>query len=99
MESIEITELAAHLAEYIARANAGERIAVTKDGKAVAYLAPANEPHSVFDQLVAAGHVKVSGRRVGDLLDFLDREPPPAREPGERPLSEVVLGMREEARW
>ncbi len=92
-ESIGIRELRQNASRYIAMAKTGRRVAVTERGKLVAYLVPAEEPRSVFDQLVAAGQVQLA---TGDLRDLL---PPPAAEPGERPLSEVLQEMRDEERY
>lgn len=92
-ESIGIRELRQHASRYIAMAKAGQRVPVTERGKLVAYLVPAQEPRSIFEQMVAAGQVR---RAEGNLLDLL---PPPPREPGERPLSEVLREMRDEERY
>jgi len=92
-ERIGIRELRQHASRYVAMAKAGKRIAVTDRGKLVAYLVPAEEPESVFEQLVAAGQVQ---RATGNLLDL---PPLPPAEPGERPLSDVVREMRDEERY
>ncbi len=92
-ESIGIRELRQHASRYVAMAKAGRRVAVTQRGKLVAYLVPAEEPRSVFAQLIAAGEVRQAN---GDLRDLL---PPPAAEPGDRPLSEVLQEMRDEERY
>ena len=59
----------------------------------MAYLVPAEEPQSNFPRMVSAGQVRLAG---GDLRDIL---PPPAAEPGTRPLSEVLQEMRDEERY
>jgi prevent-host-death family protein len=93
MESIEASELAAHSAEYIARAKAGERIAVTEGGEPVACLGPIGQHRSVLDQLIAAGMAKPA---TGDLRDAF---PPPPMPAGAKSLTDVLLEMREEERY
>lgn len=92
-EEAELTVLAQDVAQVETRLGHGERIAVTNNGKLLGYLVPADQASSPFERLVAAGQVR---RAQGNLLDLL---PPPPAEPGERPLSEVVLDMREEERY
>lgn len=93
-EPIGLRELRQHASRYVAMAKAGERVPVTVRGELVAYLVPAEEPSSTFQRLVAAGQVRRgTGTGVRDLL------PPPPREPGEPPLSEVLREMRDEERY
>lgn len=92
-ESIGIRELRQHASRYVAMAKAGRRIPVTDRGVLVAYLVPADEPRSTFERMVAAGQVRPA---TGSLTDLL---PPLPREPGERPLSEVLQEMRDEERY
>jgi antitoxin (DNA-binding transcriptional repressor) of toxin-antitoxin stability system len=92
-DNAELSELAQDVSQVEARLEHGERIAVTNNGKLLGYLVPADQPSSPFERLVAAGQVR---RATGSLLDLM---PPPPAEPGERPLSEVVLEMRDEERY
>lgn len=92
-DSIGIRELRQNASQYIAMAKAGSRVPVTERGKLVAYLVPAEGSGSVLDRLEAAGQYR---RGVGNLMDHL---PPPAREPGEKPLSEVLQEMRDEEQY
>jgi prevent-host-death family protein len=89
-EKIGIRELRQHASRYVAMAKAGKRIAVTDRGELVAYLVPAEESGTTFQRMVAAGQVQLA---VGNLMDHL---PPPPAPPGSRPLSEVLLEMRDE---
>jgi prevent-host-death family protein len=89
-EKIGIRELRQHASRYVAMAKAGKRIAVTDRGELVAYLVPAEQGGTAFERMVAAGHVRLA---TGNLLDHL---PPPPAPPGTRPLSEVLLEMRDE---
>jgi prevent-host-death family protein len=93
-ESIGIRELRQHASRYVAMAKAGKRIAVTDRGKLVAYLVPAEEPRSVFEQLVAAGQVQRATRR-----GFADLLPIPPAPPDEGSLSEALQEMRDEERY
>ncbi len=94
-ESIGIRELRQHASRYVDMAEQGQRVPVTKRGKLVAYLVPAEEPTSAFERLVAAGQVR---RRNGvPLLDGL--LPIPPDEPGETSLSQIVLEMRDEEKY
>lgn len=93
-ESIGIRELRQHASRYIAMAKAGQRVPVTDRGKLVAYLVPAEEPTSTFERLVAAGQVRqATVRGIADLM------PPPPDEDGGKPLSQIVLEMRDEERY
>lgn len=92
-ESIGIRELRQHASRYVDMAESGQRVPVTKRGKLVAYLVPAEEPGSAFARMVAAGQVRPARKRgITDLL------PLPAYEPGEKTLSEVLQEMRDEER-
>jgi len=93
-EKIGIRELRQHASRYVAMARAGTRIPVTDRGKLVAYLVPAEEPTSVFEQLVAAGQVLRATRR-----GFSDLLPVPPSLPGEGSLSEALREMRDEERY
>ena len=92
-EKIGIRELRQHASRYVAMAREGKRIAVTDRGELVAYLVPAHQSGTNFERMVAAGQVRLA---TGNLLDHLPAPPAP---PGTRPLSEVVLEMRDEERY
>ena len=89
-EKIGIRELRQQASRYVAMARAGKRIAVTDRGELVAYLVPAEQGGTTVERMVAAGQVQLA---TGNLLDLL---PPPPATPGARPLSEVLLEMRDE---
>lgn len=91
MDQIGLRELRHHTSEYVRRAEAGERIAVTDHGRVVAELGPPRgETSSLRDQLVANGEL-LRGR--GGRLP----EPLPAT--SGTPISEVLRRMREDERW
>ena len=85
-----VRELRQNLSVYLDRVKAGETLEVTEHGHPVARLAP-NPPasRSILDQMIADGLVTAATydhRLV----------PPPPRIPGSRPLSEIIIEMREE---
>lgn len=92
-EKIGIRELRQHASRYVAMARAGKRIAVTDRGELVAYLVPATQGGTTYERMVAAGQVRLA---KGNLLDHL---PPPPAPPGAKPLSEVLLEVRDEERY
>ena len=61
MSSVTITELKAHLAEYLRRVQDGERFHVTVRGKEVADLAPADPVRAALWRMVEAGEAEWSG--------------------------------------
>ncbi|MCE6999789.1 type II toxin-antitoxin system prevent-host-death family antitoxin [Saccharothrix sp. S26] len=91
MESIGLRDLRHHTSEYVRRAEAGERIAVTDHGRVVAEIGPPqNGTSSLRDELIANGEL-LRGR--GGRLP----EPLPAT--SGTPISEVLRQMREAERW
>lgn len=91
MDQVGLRELRHHASEYVRRAEAGERIAVTDHGRVVAEIVPPqNGTSSLRDQLVANGEL-LRGR--GGRLP----EPLPAT--SGTPISEVLRQMRDEERW
>ena len=61
MPSVTITELKAHLAEYLRRVQAGERFHVTVRGKEVADLLPADPVRAALWRMVKNGEATWSG--------------------------------------
>jgi prevent-host-death family protein len=86
MPSVTITELKAHLAEYLRRVQNGERLHVTVHGKEVADIVPADPVRAALWRLVEAGEVRWNGGKPalpGDLPLNTGR-----------PLSDIVLEDR-----
>jgi prevent-host-death family protein len=97
-DSIGIRELRQNASRYVAMAKAGQRVPVTERGKLVAYLVPAEEPRSVFEQMVAAGQVhRATG--PGILATLAELGPPPPAQPGEGSPVEELVRMRDEERY
>lgn len=93
-ERVDVGEFRQDASRYVEMAKAGRRVPLTDGGEVVAHLVPADQPRSVFEQLVAAGKVQRATRKgIADLLPI-----PPAPE-GERSLSETLQEMRDEERY
>jgi prevent-host-death family protein len=61
MPSVTITELKAHLAEYLRRVQSGERFHITSRGREVADLVPADPVRVALWRMVEAGEAEWSG--------------------------------------
>ena len=61
MTSVSITELKAHLAEYLRRVQNGERLHVTVRGEEVADIVPADPVRAALWSMVRAGEAEWSG--------------------------------------
>ncbi len=90
MASVGIRELRDNVSAVIRRVAGGESIDVTDHGHPVARLIPAR-PGTVVEQLLA------EGRAMPAEVDLLDYDPP-AIEPGEPLLSEVLADLRADER-
>ena len=84
-----IRELQQHASQVLDRVVAGERVEVTRSGRLIAVISPPEFADQEYDDLVASG-ILIPGE--GNLLDW---SPLPAR-PDQRPLSEILIDMREE---
>ena len=84
-----VRELRQNLSIYLDRVKDGETLEVTEHGRPVAQLGPRPpEPVSIIDRLIAEGRITPAKASHKDL-------PPPPRIPG-RPLSEIIIEMRDE---
>lgn len=91
MDRLGLRELRHHPSEYVRRAEAGERIAVTDRGRVVAELGPPRgEESSLRDQLIANGEL-LRGRGA--------RLPEPLPATSGTPISAVLRQMRADERW
>ncbi|MCP3856015.1 MAG: type II toxin-antitoxin system prevent-host-death family antitoxin [Actinomycetia bacterium] len=70
MERIGIRDLRANLADYVRRAERGERVVVTVDGQPLAELGPVggSSGAATLDELIANGLVRAPGRSRGATL-------------------------------
>ena len=86
-----VRELRQNLSVYLDRVKDGETLVVTEHGQSVAHLAPLPaEQISIVGRLIADGRARPA---KGDLLARLPLQL--EVEPG-RPLSEILLEMRDE---
>ena len=84
-----VRELRQNLSVYLDRVKAGETLEVTEHGQPVAQLGPRPaKPTSIMDRLISEGRVTPAKHGHKDL-------PPPPKIAG-RPLSEIVIEMRDE---
>ncbi len=89
-DRVGVRELRQNLSVYLDRVKAGETLEVTEHGHPVARLGPTPpEPMSVLDRLIAEGRAVPAS---GDLADL----PPPLPPLQGKPLSRIILEMREE---
>jgi antitoxin (DNA-binding transcriptional repressor) of toxin-antitoxin stability system len=91
MDHIGLRELRHHTSEFVRRAEAGERIAVTDHGRVVAELGPPGDDAVPGRDRLAATGVLLRGRG----RPF----PPPLPATTGTPISEVLRQMREDERW
>ncbi|MET1071762.1 MAG: type II toxin-antitoxin system prevent-host-death family antitoxin [Umezawaea sp.] len=97
MARITAQDLVDNTAEVLARVTAGETIEVTQDGVPVALLSPPDLEEAMINGLVKAGILSSDWRtEQAELKRWLTENPPLPPEPDKRPLSEVVIDMREE---
>ena len=90
-----IRELRQNLSVYVRRVKAGETLEVTEQNQPVALLTPLPKKEmSVRDRLIAEGRL-IPGNG-GDLSEFLRTHPAPEIPPGGKPLTQILLEMREE---
>ncbi|MBW0089757.1 type II toxin-antitoxin system prevent-host-death family antitoxin [Pseudonocardia sp. KRD-184] len=96
-ETIGVRELRQNASRYLAKVKQGQRIAVTDRGELVAYLEPVDEPRTTYQQMVAAGKVRLATGSIHDLLREIG--PPPPAEPDESSPFEELMRMRDEERY
>jgi prevent-host-death family protein len=89
LAKVGVRELRQNLSVYLDRVKAGETLEVTEHGRSVARLTP-NPPArlSILDQMIADGRAQRATRDHRTI-------PPAPKIPG-RPLSEILLEMRDE---
>ncbi len=85
-----IRELRQNLSVYLDRVKAGETLEVTEHGRPVARLEPQPPEHvSILDRMIAEGRATPARGSLADL-------PPPIKLPPGKPLSQILVEMREE---
>jgi prevent-host-death family protein len=93
-ERVGIRELRQNLSVYVKRVREeGQSYEVTERGEPVARLTPlADRPMSTFERMVAEGRITPPTRSTASL-------PPPLPSPPGKPLSQILIEMRDEERW
>jgi len=86
MQSVSITELKAHLAEYLRRVQSGESFHVTVRGNEVADLVPVDPVRAALWRMVESGQARWSGGKPVVPKDLPINTG--------RPVSEIVLEDR-----
>ena len=91
MDDVGVRELRQNLSVYLRRIAQGETLRVTDHGHPVALLTPLRDTGApVLDRLEAEGRLEQRAPRRTGLLPK-----PVARNPGGRPLSELLIEERE----
>lgn len=97
VEQITVRELARNTAQVLERVGAGERFEVTRNGEPVAILSPPDIEEITIRGLIKVGILPPDWRqKQAELKRYLRENPPLPAEPGDRPLSEVLIEMRNE---
>lgn len=93
-ERVGIRELRQNLSVYVKRVREqGRSYEVTERGKPVARLLPLEDrPGSTFERMVAEGRITPAKRTLESL-------PPPLPSPPGKPVSEILLEMRDQERF
>jgi prevent-host-death family protein len=87
-----VRELRQNLSVYLERVKRGEALTVTEHGHDVALLRPLAPATDIVERLAAEGRVTKPTRALAEL-------PKPLRIKLEKPLSQVLIDMRDEERY
>lgn len=97
LRQITVRELARNTAKVLEQVGGGETIEVTRNGVPVAVLSPPDIEEITVRGLIKAGILPPDWReQQAELRQYLRDNPPLPAEPGQRPLSEVLIEMRDE---
>ena len=97
IKQITVRELARNTAKVLARVGGGETLEVTRNGEPVAVLSPPDIEEITIRGLIKAGILPPDWReQQAELRRRLREESIPPTPPGQRPLSEVLIEMRNE---
>ncbi|PZR60229.1 MAG: prevent-host-death protein [Chloroflexi bacterium] len=93
-QRVGIRELRQNLSVYVKRVREdGQSYVVTERGEPVARLTPlAHGPMSTFERMVADGRIIPPTRSIASL-------PPPLPSPPGKPVSQILIEMRDEEPW
>jgi prevent-host-death family protein len=97
LAQVTVRELSRHTAEVLERVSGGETIEVTRNGEPVAIMSPPDIEEITVRGLIRDGVLPPDWRKQQvELKRYLRDNPPLPAEPGQRPLSEVLIEMRNE---
>jgi len=97
ISQVTVRELVRNTSEVLARVGGGETLEVTRNGEPVAMLSPPDIEEITIRGLIKAGILPPDWHeQQAELRRRLREEPIPPTPPGQRPLSEVLIEMREE---
>jgi prevent-host-death family protein len=88
-ETVGVRELRQNLSVYLDQVKQGRALWVTEHGQEVALLRPVPAKMSSLDRLVLEGKATAPTRRIADL-------PPPLDVKLDKPLSQILIEMRDE---
>jgi antitoxin (DNA-binding transcriptional repressor) of toxin-antitoxin stability system len=88
MTTVTVREFSYNPSAMFARAEKGETIEVTRHGKVIATLVPGQRQHSRYDELVASGVIKPSGKTSADVDTFTHIDLPDDVDPLQRLLDD-----------
>ena len=92
MSRVGVRELRQNLSVYLERVKHGEALTVTDHGHDVALFRPLPPATDIVERLAAEGRVKKPTRLLREL-------PKPLRTRLKKPLSQILLEMRDEERY
>jgi prevent-host-death family protein len=90
--NVGVRELRQNLSVYLDEVKQGRSLVVTEHGQQVAMLTPLPPVNTVLDRLIREGKVTRPTRRIADLP-----KPLPPRKG--KPLSQMLIEMRDEDPW
>lgn len=88
MTTVTVREFSYNPSAMFARAEKGETIEVTRHGKVIATLIPGQRQYSRYDELVASGFIKSSGKTMKDRHTFTYIDLPDDVDPLQKLLDE-----------
>lgn len=88
MTTVTVREFSYNPSAMFARAEQGEVIEVTRHGKVIATLIPGQREYSRYDELVASGVIRPSGKTSADVDTFTRIEIPDDADPLQRLLAD-----------
>lgn len=95
MTTVTVREFSYNPSAMFARAEKGETIEVTRHGTVIATLIPGQRQHSRYDELVASGFIRPSGKTMKDRHTFTHIDIPDDADP----LQDLLDARYSESEW